>query len=270
MHRILPYLLAITLFFTSHSILRGVDISSNSIGSSRKITFAKNNAVNDYLPQSQNTSYSSDAPESKEETEIHSLAAFIKEQNRYITHLRPVSQSTKCNYLTMPDKLYKILTMKKVLITFWYLILANNISNAQEQKTISSDSLLKMFKVMKPFEVFERVQFTWFDFKSCYNNTLLKPYLMKWLDRDKYFQYEIDRERATITNSPKLIKEEIQYMLNKQGRKNVLDSFLNNVALYSQYRDSTIDADVKRFFEHHINGIGNCETYVHEVGHNLA
>jgi hypothetical protein len=149
----------------------------------------------------------------------------------------------------MPDKLYKNLTMKKVLIIFWCLILANNIKNAQGQEIISSDSLLKLFQVMKPFEVFEKVQFTWFDFKSCYNNIVLKPYLMKWLDRHEYFEFVLDKEKETITNRPDLIKNEIIYMLNKRNRKNALDSILDNPILYTQYRDSAISVYVNRYVE---------------------
>lgn len=141
--------------------------------------------------------------------------------------------------------------MKKLILVFWCLVLVNNITDSQERKIISSDSLLKMFRLMKPFEVLNKVRFENMNFKALYYDTLLKPYLMKWLDKDEYFQYEIERERATIKNNPKLIKEEIQYMLNKQGRKNALDSILNNAALYYQYRDSAIDANVKRFFENH-------------------
>ena len=136
-----------------------------------------------------------------------------------------------------------------VHICLFISIFTNNFAQAQEQKTISSDSLLKMFKVMKPFEVFERVQFTWFDFKSCYNNTLLKPYLMKWLDRHEYFEFVLDKEKETITNRPDLIKDEILYMLNKRRRKNALDSILSNPVLYRQYRDSAISVYVNRYIE---------------------
>ncbi len=139
--------------------------------------------------------------------------------------------------------------MKKVLIIIWYLILANNISNAQGQEIISSDSLLKLFKVMKPFQVFEKVQFTWFDIKSCYNNSLLKPYLMKWLDRHEYFEFVLDKEKQTIANRPDLIKDEIIYMLNKRSRQNTLDSILSNPLLYKQYRDSAISVYVNRYIE---------------------
>jgi hypothetical protein len=104
---------------------------------------------------------------------------------------------------------------------------------------------------MKPFEVLNKVGFGNMNFKAFYYDLLLKPYLMKWLDKDEYFQFEIEKERATMTNSPRLIKEEIQYMLNKQGRRNALDSILNNPILYSQYRDSAINNEVKRFFENH-------------------
>jgi len=151
----------------------------------------------------------------------------------------------------MLDRLYKILTMRKMITIFWYFILISKISYAQERKIITNDSLLKMFQVMKPFEVLNKVGFGNMNFKAFYYDLLLKPYLMKWLDKDEYFQFEIEKERATMTNSPRLIKEEIQYMLNKQGRRNALDSILNNPILYSQYRDSAINNEVKRFFENH-------------------
>jgi len=141
--------------------------------------------------------------------------------------------------------------MKKVLIIFWYLILANNINNVHGQEIISSDSLLKLFQVMKPFEVFEKVQFTWFDFRTCYNDTSLKPYLMKWMDRHEYFEFVLDKEKRTIANRPDLIKDEILYMLNKQGRRKALDTILTTPALYSQYRDSAISVYVNRYIENY-------------------
>lgn len=139
--------------------------------------------------------------------------------------------------------------MKNLLITF--LVLLSNITYVQAQKTISSDSLLKMFQTMKPFEVFEKVQFSWFDFKSCYYDAPLKPYLMKWLDKHEYFEYVLDKEKETITNRPDLVKDEILYMLNKQGRKNALDSILTNPELYALYRDSAIAVYVNRYIENY-------------------
>lgn len=136
--------------------------------------------------------------------------------------------------------------MKKIFII---LVVVCNINYSQVQKSISNDSLLMLFHTMKPFEVFEKVQFSWFDFKSCYNDTLLKPYLMKWLDRKEYFNYVLDQERKAITNRPDWIKDEIIYMLNKQNRKNALDSVLCNPIIYNQYRDSAILVYLSRYVE---------------------
>ncbi len=90
MHRILPYLLTIFLFSIGLSILRGADPASNNVNieTTRKITFAKNNIENSYLPQNQGTpDTTSEAPVTKEESEIRTLAAYIKEQNRYIERI---------------------------------------------------------------------------------------------------------------------------------------------------------------------------------------
>lgn len=138
--------------------------------------------------------------------------------------------------------------MKNLIIAICVFFLSN-ITSAQERKIITSDSLQKMFQPMKPFEVFEKVQFAGFDFKSCYNNALMKSYLMKWLDRKEYFKYILDKYKQTITNSPDLIKREIQYKLTKQGRKNALDSILSSPVLYNQYRDSAISVYVNRYIE---------------------
>jgi len=139
--------------------------------------------------------------------------------------------------------------MKKVILSLVILSLINSVNFGQEQKPITSDSLLKMFQVMKPFEVFEKVQFAWFDFKSCRKDSLLKPYLMKWLDKHEYSDYMVDVERKTIANSPELLKREIQYKLTKQGKRNALDSIMNNSDLYNLYRDSAIMVYVNRYIE---------------------
>ncbi|QKG81015.1 hypothetical protein [Tenuifilum thalassicum] len=137
--------------------------------------------------------------------------------------------------------------MKKILIIF--SVLVSSTIYAQSQEIISNDSLLKLFQVMKPFEVFEKIRFSWFDFKSCYIDSLLKPYLMKWLDRKEYFNYVLEQEKKTISNRPDWIKDEIIYMLNKQNRREALDSILNDSVLYSQYRDSAISVYISRYFE---------------------
>ncbi len=142
--------------------------------------------------------------------------------------------------------MYKMLFMKKLIL---FLVLASNIIYAKGQEIISNDSLLKLFQTMKPFEVLDNLQFTWYDFKSCYYDTLLKPYLMKWLDRKEYYEHVLDQEKKVITNRPDLIKDEIIYMLNKRNRKNALDSILSNPVLYNQYRDSAISVYLGRYIE---------------------
>lgn len=85
MRRILHYLLVITLFIIGNSVLMGADIPK-SIGHSRKITFSNNNLEERNATQNQAFS-SSDTLVTKEESEIHALAAYIKEQNRYIDRI---------------------------------------------------------------------------------------------------------------------------------------------------------------------------------------
>jgi len=138
--------------------------------------------------------------------------------------------------------------MKKILIL---LAIISNIIYARGQKIISNDSLLKLFQTMKPFEVFEKVQSSWFDIKSCYKDSLLKPYLMKWLDRKEYFEYVLEQEKKTISSSPDLIKDEIIYILNRQNRKSALDSILNDPVQYNQYRDSAISLYIGRYIENY-------------------
>lgn len=140
--------------------------------------------------------------------------------------------------------------MKKTMIAFYITIFIGHITYAQYvEKVVSNDSLFKMFQTMKPFEVFYKVEFKWFDFKACYNDTLLKPYLMKWLDRDEYFQYTIEVEKQNLSNRPDWIKDKIGYQLNKQGKIKILDSILMNPQLYALYHDSVMTISTKEYIE---------------------
>lgn len=139
--------------------------------------------------------------------------------------------------------------MKSLIIILWITILTDNISYAQERKIITNDSLLRMFQVMKPFEVLNKIGFGNMNFKAFYYDTVLKTHLIKWLDRHEYFEYVLDKEKETISNRPDLIKDEILYMLNKKGRGKALDSIITNPMLYAQYRDSAISVYVNRYIE---------------------
>jgi len=114
---------------------------------------------------------------------------------------------------------------------------------------ISRDSILKLFQNNNAFEVFYELgskKYT-LDFKALYNDTVLKPYFLKWLDRKEYFLFTLEKEKSKIIDNSKLINEEILYLLIKRNIKNAFDSINNNPELYKLYSDSAVNQFINRF-----------------------
>jgi hypothetical protein len=106
---------------------------------------------------------------------------------------------------------------------------------------ITPDSLLALFKTRSPFEVLLNSRLNGLtDYRQAYQNTALKPYLLKWLSKEEYRDYTIETDMKRFSNSPVSIKQAIEYHLSKKRHSAWLDSIVNSPALYSKYRDTVI------------------------------
>lgn len=133
--------------------------------------------------------------------------------------------------------------MKTKIIITLYMISVFTGYTQTVNSVISRDSILKLFQNNNAFEVFYELgskKYT-LDFKALYNDTVLKPYFLKWLDRKEYFLFTLEKEKSKIIDNSKLINEEILYLLIKRNIKNAFDSINNNPELYKLYSDSAVN-----------------------------
>jgi hypothetical protein len=129
--------------------------------------------------------------------------------------------------------------MKKLLFVISFIVSTNFLSEAQYVRTISADSLLKKFQVMDAFEVLDSTNIYVVDIKDCYYNQKLKPYLLKWLDKEAYFTYENNNSiRIAYTDDYKVIQ--VREWLINHKQKHLIDTVLKTPALFNIYLDSVI------------------------------
>lgn len=132
--------------------------------------------------------------------------------------------------------------MKKIIISS--LLITFFISRIQAQtysREISTDSLLRMFRKESPFKVLGEFSSQYFsDYKGAYFNAELKSYLLKWLSKEDYRQYEIERNIQRFSNDTDYIKLVIKRKLIKQNKEAWLDSIINTPTLYKKFRDSAV------------------------------
>jgi len=132
--------------------------------------------------------------------------------------------------------------MRIVLIQFVLIVFfASSIKAQKYSREISPDSLLKMFQSDPPFDVLQKFRASDFkDYKGAYYNKELKPYLLKWLDKEEYWNYSVEQGVQNFTNNPEAIKNAIKYKLTKKTHASWLDSIYNSPTLLQKYRDSVI------------------------------
>lgn len=89
-----------------------------------------------------------------------------------------------------------------------------------------------------------------FDYEAYYHSAKLKPYLLKWLDRDMKVQLRLKELRASYFPDSKedsvYITYKIKGRLKKQNRENRLETILHTPELYSSYTDSILNKIIER------------------------
>jgi len=132
--------------------------------------------------------------------------------------------------------------MRVTLILIALIVLSVNVIKAQKYShEITVDSLLKVFRRDTPFDILQKFSTPDFkDYKGAYYNEELKSYLLKWLSKEEYQQYEIERNIQRFSNDKDYIKLVIKRKLITQRKEAWLDSIINTPALYQIYRDSAI------------------------------
>jgi len=130
--------------------------------------------------------------------------------------------------------------VKLILITLTTLF-ATDINAQKYSREISPDSLLQMFRRDTPFDVLQKfMSVDYFDYKGAYFNPALKPYLLKWLDKEEYWSYSVEQGVQNFSNNPDAIKNSIKYKLTKKNHSTWIDSIYNSPTLLKKYRDSVI------------------------------
>lgn len=141
--------------------------------------------------------------------------------------------------------------MKNILIIIFLSgILSANLH--AQVNYLPSDSLLQWFENSNhPFDVWDSVRAwelrnnrTLYDYESYYQTPSLKPHLLKWLDRDLYYQRHLEELRESYLPDN---KEDSAYMtykikgrLKQQKSKLSIDTILNTPKLYTLYTDSIL------------------------------
>jgi hypothetical protein len=128
-----------------------------------------------------------------------------------------------------------------------WLVVQPTYSIANEWPKIKSDSLLKLFKMMEPFEVLDKIYVGYIDVKDCYYNEEVKPYLLKWLDKEAYFEYlNKDYIKLAFINDRECSISKIKGWLNQHNQGHLIDTVMKTPELFKVYLDSVID-DVTKY-----------------------
>jgi hypothetical protein len=139
------------------------------------------------------------------------------------------------------------------------LIASNQVHSQKSIKALSAEDVLKMFETAdSPFSVADKIYNKVLDEKGIYNNSKLKPYLMKLLNKEAQYFYSFNKriqEYKTQEKFKKAIKNDIFYFLRKRKRENELDSILNHEALYKVYLDSVLHKMILREEKNREEGI---------------
>ena len=139
--------------------------------------------------------------------------------------------------------------MRVTLILIALIVLSVNVIKAQKYShEITVDSLLKMFRVDTPFDVLQKFSTPDFkDYKGAYYNKELKSYLLKWLSKEEYREYQINKDIKELTNNTDFIKRLIRFKLVDQNHEAWSDSIIQTPALYEKYRDSVLIEESNRY-----------------------
>lgn len=119
---------------------------------------------------------------------------------------------------------------------------------------VNADSLLTLFSKMSPFEVLDSIGAGQIDHYDCYHNAELKQYLLKWLDKELYFQHEIQNSLKIAFGDEEVKRNKIIGWLIRSNKRELIDTVLNTKVLYDAYLDTVIDNYLQYhrddFYEH--------------------
>lgn len=136
--------------------------------------------------------------------------------------------------------------MKKNIIIISILCLFS-INVKSQKKHINNDTLYAWFKQMSPFEIFEKLRQNiscTIDYKAITEDTTLKPYILKWVDRKEYYIYEYNKKNENLKNLKDDIKDIYvkSYLYSKKYKEKELNYIFDSIKkipeLYEKYKDT--------------------------------
>lgn len=133
--------------------------------------------------------------------------------------------------------------MRKAISIFCVLLSVSTIINAQAllRPTISGDSLLVKFKTMDAFDVLDRTDLSKVDIYDWYHHEKLKPYLLIWLNKEAYFEYDNQQYiKRAFDDGYKVYK--VKGWLTSRNQESLIDTVMNSPSLFQVYLDSVVDA----------------------------
>jgi hypothetical protein len=133
----------------------------------------------------------------------------------------------------------------KNLFLALFFVFAN--ANAQNEKTITKDSILYYFRTYNPFDALEKVKSADFygtkiNYDELRNYKELKSYFLKCLNQKEYFEYYMKKEDSAfikhINENPRFLKDYIGYDFVNRKRRKEIDSILKYPVLATKFKDS--------------------------------
>jgi hypothetical protein len=140
-----------------------------------------------------------------------------------------------------------------------YLLLSASYSKAQRfdphnAYIIKADSLLHLFTQMSPFAVLDMVSTISIDHYDCYHNKEIKHHLLNWLDKELYFEYNMQNSLEIAFSDGEVKKNKVKGWLIRNNKRELIDTILSNPKLYAIYLDTVISQYIQYhkhdFFSH--------------------
>lgn len=116
------------------------------------------------------------------------------------------------------------------------------------QKYTSVDSVLILIKNRPIFEALDGIEIKDGDYETLYNNHQFKNLLLKTLDQNTYFEYNMKKTDTLFINEMKNIeyaKNGLKSYLNGLRKGKMFDSIVANPELFKKYKDTLFSLDYK-------------------------
>ncbi|MBB1194055.1 hypothetical protein DNC80_10315 [Flavobacterium sp. SOK18b] len=135
----------------------------------------------------------------------------------------------------------------KIKHLFLALFFAFANANAQNEKTITKDSILYYFKKYNPFDALEKIRRTDYNgyiinYDALRSDKELKTYFLKCLNQKEYFEYYMKKEDSAfikhINENSRFLKDQIGYDFVNTKRRKEIDSILKSPVLATKFKDS--------------------------------